>query len=136
MFDLDLLNLYRYKLAERPVIGCTKPDLKSLVFDGQPNCVSANIFIDSVVQYRQNLGLVVSLMDIGPADDVGYIKRTTSMQRPCCTTLLDLLQLWVTTVLTQRSLLGAGNLRVFSTGLEQHCALREGMSDDLFHVAV
>lgn len=84
LFDLDLLNLYRCALDVKPVIGCNKviPDFKSLVLDGQSNYVSTNILIDSFVQYRQKSGLVVSVMDIGPADDVGYIDRTASMREP------------------------------------------------------
>ena len=43
---------------------------------GQSNYASANTFLDSFVQYRQNLGLAASVIDIGPVDEVGYVSRT------------------------------------------------------------
>lgn len=43
---------------------------------GQSNYASANTFLDSFVQYRQDLGLAASVIDIGPVDEVGYVSRT------------------------------------------------------------
>lgn len=47
-----------------------------LGYYGQSNYASANTFMDAFVQYRQNLGLPCSVMDIGAVDDVGYVSRT------------------------------------------------------------
>ncbi|KAL4970621.1 type I polyketide synthase [Aspergillus stella-maris] len=43
---------------------------------GQANYAASNSFMDSFVQYRHNLGLTASVLDIGAVDDVGYISRT------------------------------------------------------------
>lgn len=43
---------------------------------GQSNYASANTFLDSFVQYRQNLGLAASVIDIGPVDEIGFVSRT------------------------------------------------------------
>lgn len=44
---------------------------------GQANYSSANTFLDAFVQYRHALGLVASVVDIGPVDDVGFVARTS-----------------------------------------------------------
>lgn len=58
---------------------------------GQSNYASANTFLDSFVQYRQNAGLAASVMDIGPVDDVGYVSRTASTRETLLQTLETLL---------------------------------------------
>ena len=58
---------------------------------GQSNYASANTFLDSFVQYRQNLGLAASVMDIGPVDDVGYVSRTPATRETLLATLETLL---------------------------------------------
>lgn len=40
---------------------------------GQANYASGNSFLDAFVQYRNNLGLTCSSVDIGPVADVGFI---------------------------------------------------------------
>lgn len=58
---------------------------------GQSNYASANAFLDAFVQYRQNLGLAASVLDIGPVDDVGYVSRTQSTKETLLATLETLL---------------------------------------------
>lgn len=58
---------------------------------GQSNYASANTFLDSFVQYRQNLGLAASVIDIGPIDDVGYVSRTSATRETLLATLETLL---------------------------------------------
>lgn len=45
---------------------------------GQSNYAAANTFLDSFSQYRHSLGLPVSVMSIGPIDDVGLVARNLS----------------------------------------------------------
>lgn len=47
-----------------------------LGYYGQGNYASANTFLHSFAQYRQNLGLPASVIDIGAVDNVGYVSRT------------------------------------------------------------
>ncbi|KAG9235260.1 KR domain-containing protein [Amylocarpus encephaloides] len=42
---------------------------------GQANYASANTFLDSFIQYRVNLGLPASTIDIGAVGDVGFISQ-------------------------------------------------------------
>lgn len=58
---------------------------------GQSNYASANTFLDSFVQYRQNLGLAASVIDIGPVDEVGYVSRTPDNKGPLLASLETLL---------------------------------------------
>lgn len=58
---------------------------------GQSNYASANTFLDSFIQYRQNLGLAASVMDIGPVDDVGYVSRTPATREILLATIEILL---------------------------------------------
>ena len=58
---------------------------------GQSNYASANTFLDSFVQYRQNLGLAASVINIGPVDDVGYVSRTPATRETLLATLETLL---------------------------------------------
>ncbi|KAI3392455.1 hypothetical protein diail_5699 [Diaporthe ilicicola] len=71
---------------------------------GQSNYASANTFLDSFVQYRQNAGLAASVMDIGPVDDVGYVSRTASTRE----TLLQTLE----TLLTEQNFLDSLQLAI------------------------
>ncbi|KAM4066282.1 polyketide synthase dehydratase [Hirsutella rhossiliensis] len=47
-----------------------------LGYFGQSNYSSASAFLDAFVQYRQALGLVASVIDIGPIENVGFVART------------------------------------------------------------
>ncbi|KAH8433977.1 Mycolipanoate synthase [Aspergillus melleus] len=58
---------------------------------GQSNYASANTFLDSFVQYRQNMGLAASVINIGPVDDVGYVSRTPATRETLIATLETLL---------------------------------------------
>ncbi|PLB55540.1 putative polyketide synthase [Aspergillus steynii IBT 23096] len=58
---------------------------------GQSNYASANTFLDSFVQYRQNKGLAASVINIGPVDDVGYVSRTPATRETLIATLETLL---------------------------------------------
>ena len=58
---------------------------------GQANYASANSFLDSFVQYRQNLGLVASVVDIGPVDEVGFVSRTPTTRETLLATQETLL---------------------------------------------
>ncbi|APA16269.1 hypothetical protein sscle_16g110390 [Sclerotinia sclerotiorum 1980 UF-70] len=46
---------------------------------GQANYASGNSFLDAFVQYRNNLGLACSSVDIGPVADVGFLSDNTSL---------------------------------------------------------
>ncbi|KAF2756071.1 ketoacyl-synt-domain-containing protein [Pseudovirgaria hyperparasitica] len=48
---------------------------------GQTNYAGANTFLDAFVQYRLDLGLCASVMDIGPVEEVGYISQRPSLLR-------------------------------------------------------
>ena len=71
---------------------------------GQSNYASANTFLDSFAQYRQNLGLAASVLAIGPVDDVGYVSRNQSTRE----TLLASLE----TLLTEQNLLDTLQLAI------------------------
>ena len=58
---------------------------------GQSNYASANTFLDSFVQYRQDLGLAASVIDIGPVDEVGYVSRTPATRGTLLASLETLL---------------------------------------------
>ena len=58
---------------------------------GQANYASANTFLDSFVQYRQDLGLAASVIDIGPFDEVGYVSRNLDTKEPLLANLETLL---------------------------------------------
>ena len=47
---------------------------------GQSNYNSANCFLNSFSQYRQNLGMNTSVISIGPIDDVGLVSRMESIR--------------------------------------------------------
>lgn len=46
---------------------------------GQANYASANTFLDAFTQFRHNLGLPCSVIDIGPMDDVGYVSQNQAI---------------------------------------------------------
>ena len=46
---------------------------------GQGNYGAANTFLDSFVQYRQNLGLPASVIDVGVMEDVGYVSQNPAV---------------------------------------------------------
>lgn len=46
---------------------------------GQANYAAANTFLDSFVQYRRQLGLAASVLDIGCMEDVGYTSQNQSV---------------------------------------------------------
>ena len=46
---------------------------------GQVNYAAANTFLDSFVQYRHDLGLPASVLDIGLMADIGYISNRPSI---------------------------------------------------------
>jgi KR domain len=49
---------------------------------GQANYVGANTFLDAFAQFRNNMGLIASSIDIGAVADMGYAARDkTLLQR-------------------------------------------------------
>ncbi|XPS74000.1 hypothetical protein M3J09_006128 [Ascochyta lentis] len=42
---------------------------------GQANYAAGNSFLDSFAQYRRNMGLAASTVDIGIMEDIGYVSR-------------------------------------------------------------
>ena len=48
---------------------------------GQANYASANTFLDAFVQYRTDLGLPASAIDIGAVADVGYISQNRDLMQ-------------------------------------------------------
>lgn len=48
---------------------------------GQANYAGANTFLDAFVQYRNNLGLAASAIDIGAVQDVGYVSQDAALLR-------------------------------------------------------
>lgn len=48
---------------------------------GQANYASGNTFLDAFVQYRTNLGLPASAIDIGAVADVGYISQNQGLMQ-------------------------------------------------------
>ena len=48
---------------------------------GQANYAGGNTFLDAFVQYRTNLGLAASAIDIGAVGDVGYISQNRDLLR-------------------------------------------------------
>lgn len=48
---------------------------------GQANYASGNTFLDTIVQYRTNLGLIASAIDIGAVADVGYIAENRDLMK-------------------------------------------------------
>ena len=48
---------------------------------GQANYASANTFLDAFVQYRTNLGLPASAIDIGAVRDVGVVSRSSGLMQ-------------------------------------------------------
>ena len=53
---------------------------------GQANYASGNTFLDAFVQYRTNLGLPASAMDIGAVGDVGYISQDPELMHKMAAT--------------------------------------------------
>ena len=53
---------------------------------GQANYASANTFLDAFVQYRTNLGLPISAIDIGAVADVGYISENRDLMQKMAAT--------------------------------------------------
>ena len=53
---------------------------------GQANYTSGNTFLDAFVQYRTNLGLPASAIDIGAVADVGYISQNRELMQKMAAT--------------------------------------------------
>ncbi|KAL4789956.1 putative polyketide synthase [Aspergillus venezuelensis] len=59
---------------------------------GQANYASGNSFLDAFVQYRNNLGLPCSAVDIGPVADVGFLSEREALLRTATLTGFKTLQ--------------------------------------------
>ncbi|KAF1830190.1 hypothetical protein BDW02DRAFT_633855 [Decorospora gaudefroyi] len=59
---------------------------------GQANYASGNSFLDAFVQYRNNLGLACSSVDIGPVSDVGFLSDRSSLLQTAILTGFKTLQ--------------------------------------------
>jgi acyl carrier protein len=59
---------------------------------GQANYASGNSFLDAFVQYRNNLGLACSSVDIGPVADVGFLSDRTALLQTATLTGFKTLQ--------------------------------------------
>lgn len=59
---------------------------------GQANYASGNSFLDAFVQYRNNLGLPCSSVDIGPVADVGFLSERVSLLQTATLTGFKTLQ--------------------------------------------
>lgn len=59
---------------------------------GQANYASGNTFLDAFVQYRVNLGLPASAIDIGAVADVGYISHNRELMQKMATMGFKLLK--------------------------------------------
>lgn len=59
---------------------------------GQANYASGNSFLDAFVQYRNNLGLACSSVDIGPVADVGFLSDKTALLQTATLTGFKTLQ--------------------------------------------
>lgn len=59
---------------------------------GQANYASGNSFLDAFVQYRNNLGLACSSVDIGPVADVGFLSDRAALLQTAILTGFKTLQ--------------------------------------------
>lgn len=59
---------------------------------GQSNYAAANTFLDSFVQYRQNMGLPASVLDLGFVEDIGCVTQTPEILQWVYSTSLYALQ--------------------------------------------
>ncbi|KAL4860998.1 hypothetical protein BDV12DRAFT_191373 [Aspergillus spectabilis] len=66
--NLDLLVLFS---SLSGIVGQT----------GQANYAAANTFLDSFAQFRNNLGLACTTMDLGAMDGVGYLSENQDLLR-------------------------------------------------------
>lgn len=59
---------------------------------GQANYASANTFLDAFVQYRTQLGLPASAVDIGAVGDVGYVSQNPELMQKMAATGFKILK--------------------------------------------